>query len=69
MQPQIPPVSRLHVYRVWNPRTSEVYATPGASDAALAERVLQDSVARYPGAIVQVYTAGQWRPWLRVAEA
>ena len=69
MQPQIPPVSRLHVFRVWNPRTSEVYATPGASDAALAERTVRDTVARYPGALVQVYAAGQWRPWLRVAEA
>lgn len=68
MQPPIPLVSRLHVFRVWNPRTREVYATPGASDRALAEQTASDTAERYPGALVQVYQAGKWRPWLRVAE-
>jgi hypothetical protein len=67
MHPPIPLVSPLHVYRVWNPRTREVYATPGASDRAQAEQVVRDTVARFPDALVQVYQKGEWRPWLSVA--
>jgi hypothetical protein len=66
MNPTPLPHSKMHVFRVWNPRTNEVYATPGASTAALAQRTVEATAARFPDALVQVYRAGQWHPWLRL---
>ena len=62
------PLAPLHVFRIWNPRTGEVYATPGASDEALAVREVRKMAPRYPEGLVQVYRAGRWRPWLTMAE-
>ena len=69
MNPTPLPLSKMHVFRVWNPRTREIYATPGASSPALAERTVAATAARYPGAVVHVYRAGQWLPWLRTTDA
>lgn len=70
--PQVNSMSPPEVYRIWNPETrevlAEVLATYGASDRALTERTVRDTAAHHPGACVQVYRAGEWRPWLRVAE-
>ena len=59
----------MHVYRVWNPKTREVYATLGAWDETLAERSIRDTAQVNPGSFVQVLRAGEWHPWLRPAEA
>ena len=69
MNVSAPPEYRLHLYRIWDPGTREVYAMPSAWNQELAERTVRDTAAHHPGAAVQVLTGGRWRPWLRVADA
>ncbi len=43
----VPPVTTtLQVFRLWNPQTHEVYATPGDSSREIAERTVRDARPR-----------------------
>jgi hypothetical protein len=60
------PISRLHLFRLCDPRTGQVHASGGGSDEAIATTAALETARRHPGVHIQVYQSGTWRPWLRL---
>jgi hypothetical protein len=64
----VPPISRLHMFRVRDPRTGDVHGVAGGSDETIAVHEVTEAARQHPGTLIQVYDAGRWRPWLRSVE-
>lgn len=58
---------RVHLCRLRDPETGEIHAVTGASHPERAIDALLTRRQDYPEALVEVYSAGSWRPWPHVA--